>query len=226
MNNGWTFGVTLRSDDEMYDKSDDSMQYGNILVLWLFKWYFSFDLPFNILKKELYKDPNRYAKLGYVTLCREKHYSYTISDLGIFLHNGKSHNPYMITGYNEKDVEVHKEWDGGSYNWKYAMFDNQYEEKYSFYSDGEELTATISKNMTTLTHGTGRWSFLRHFFPKEDVYNLWIDFSGEIGTGRGSWKGGTIGSSCLTSKDESIEIAFMKYCDKEMLSFNGRLYAE
>lgn len=58
MNNGWTSVVTLRSDDdEMYDKSDDSMQYGNILVLWLFKWYFSFDLPFNILKKELYKLP-------------------------------------------------------------------------------------------------------------------------------------------------------------------------
>lgn len=52
--------------------------------------------------------------------------------------------------------------------------------------------------------------------------NLDLRFSGETGREKGSWKGGTIGTSIEMRPGELHEAAFRRYCDEEHRAKSGK----
>lgn len=78
--------------------------------------------------------------------------------------------------------------------------------------DGEQLVARTRIEEREWRWGEGRWKWLSLFRrPKISRY-LEINFSGETGKRKGSWKGGTIGHSIEMLPGELHEAAFMRYC--------------
>lgn len=51
--------------------------------------------------------------------------------------------------------------------------------------------------------------------------SLDIQFSGETGTRKGSWKGGTVGHSIDMLPGELHEAAFRRYCSEHKMAFVG-----
>jgi hypothetical protein len=87
--------------------------------------------------------------------------------------------------------------------------------------DGEIVTASCYITEREYHLGTGWFKWLR-FFTKRKIYrNLEICFDKETGTDKGSWKGGTIGTSFPIDKNQSIEDAFRKFCDAEHKGKHG-----
>ena len=81
--------------------------------------------------------------------------------------------------------------------------------------DGQELTATTLIEEREWRFGTGWFKWLSLFRPRKVRRSLDIRFSGETGTEKGSWKGGTIGTSIDMLPGELHEAAFRRYCDEE-----------
>lgn len=84
--------------------------------------------------------------------------------------------------------------------------------------DGEELQATTHIEEREWRVGMGWWKTLR-LFKKPDIQRyLEIQFSGEVGPKKGSWKGGTIGHSITMLKGETVDQVFARYCEKHNLT--------
>lgn len=85
--------------------------------------------------------------------------------------------------------------------------------------DGQVLTAKVRLEEREWRRGRGFWKFLRLLTsPKIERY-IDIEFSGETGSRKGSWKGGTIGCSSPIEQHETIESAFRKYCMSNNMTF-------
>lgn len=87
--------------------------------------------------------------------------------------------------------------------------------------DGEALTVDtrIEEREWRCGEGWFKWlSLIRR--PRIRRY-LCLDFSGETGTRKGSWKGGTIGASIDIHQGELHESAFRRYCAENNMTFAG-----
>lgn len=81
--------------------------------------------------------------------------------------------------------------------------------------DGEEIEATTYIEEREWRFGTGGFKWLSLFRRPKIRRSLDIRFSGETGPEKGSWKGGTIGTSIEMLPGELHEPAFRRYCDEE-----------
>lgn len=88
--------------------------------------------------------------------------------------------------------------------------------KFSFRDhDGEELIATTKIEEREWHFGEGWFKWLSWFRKPMIRRVLDLEFSGETGPEKGSWKGGTVGTSIGMLPGELHEAAFRRYCDEE-----------
>ncbi|MGZ2449600.1 hypothetical protein ACVIRO_002354 [Rhizobium ruizarguesonis] len=87
--------------------------------------------------------------------------------------------------------------------------------------DGEELTATTHIDEMEWRFGTGHFKWLSFFRSRRIRRSLDLQFSGETGRRKGSWKGGTIGHSIEMRSGELHEAAFRRYCAENNMTFIG-----
>lgn len=78
--------------------------------------------------------------------------------------------------------------------------------------DGARLIATTRIEEREWRFGTGRFKWLSWFRRPKIRRSLDIEFSGETGPEKGSWKGGTIGTGIDMLPGEDHEAAFRRYC--------------
>ena len=89
--------------------------------------------------------------------------------------------------------------------------------------DGEALTATTRLEESESRRGTGKFKWLSLFCKKRVWRSLDIQFSGETGKRKGSWKGGTIGHGIDLKPGELHEAAFKRYCEKHDMTFGEKI---
>lgn len=87
--------------------------------------------------------------------------------------------------------------------------------------DGQRLTATTRIEEREWHFGTGWFKWLSWFRRPMVKRSLDIEFSGETGRAKGSWKGGTIGTGIEMLPGELHEAAFRRHCDEERRSKHG-----
>ncbi|WP_051057028.1 hypothetical protein [Bradyrhizobium yuanmingense] len=81
--------------------------------------------------------------------------------------------------------------------------------------DGEKLTAATMIEEREWKFGEGWFKWLCLFRRRKISRSLNIEFSGETGPEKGSWKGGTTGTSIEMRPGELHEDAFRRYCDEQ-----------
>lgn len=81
--------------------------------------------------------------------------------------------------------------------------------------DGEQINVTTRIEEREWRFGTGYFKWLSWFRRAKIQRSLDISFSSETGPEKGSWKGGTIGTSIGMLPGELHEAAFRRYCDEE-----------
>lgn len=81
--------------------------------------------------------------------------------------------------------------------------------------DGAEIVATTYIEEREWHFGEGWFKWLSLFRRPMVKRSLDISFSSETGTEKGSWKGGTVGTSIQMLPGELHEAAMRRYCDKE-----------
>lgn len=81
--------------------------------------------------------------------------------------------------------------------------------------DDEKLTATTKIEEREWRFGAGWFKWLSLFRRPKIRRSLNISFSNETGPEKGSWKGGTMGTSIDMLPGEIHEQAFRRYCDGE-----------
>jgi len=80
--------------------------------------------------------------------------------------------------------------------------------------DGELIVATCLIEEREWHKGSGWFKWLRWFSAPKIRRSLNMAFSEEVGPGKGSWKGGTIGHGIDMLPGESSNEAFQRYCAK------------
>jgi hypothetical protein len=80
--------------------------------------------------------------------------------------------------------------------------------------DGELIVATCCIEEREWHKGSGWFKWLRWFSSPKVCRSLDLAFSAEVGTEKGSWKGGTIGHGIDMLPGESPKEAFQRYCAK------------
>lgn len=89
--------------------------------------------------------------------------------------------------------------------------------------DGQALTATTKIEEHEWLFGAGWFKWLAWFRAPKVRRSLDINFSGETGRRKGSWKGGTLGHSIEMRPGELHESAFRRYCAEHEMTFGGAL---
>lgn len=87
--------------------------------------------------------------------------------------------------------------------------------------DGEFLQAKTRIEERQWELGTGGFKWLSKFKKPIIHRSLDIEFSGETGKRKGSWKGGTIGHSIAMRSGELHMDAFMRYCEEHEMTYKG-----
>lgn len=87
--------------------------------------------------------------------------------------------------------------------------------------DGEPLVAATRMEEREWRKGEGWFKWLQHFHKPMIHRSLDIQFSGETGGRKGSWKGGTIGHAIDMHLGESMTKAFDRYCTNHNMTFVG-----
>lgn len=90
--------------------------------------------------------------------------------------------------------------------------------------DGEMIVATCHIEEMEWYRGTGRFRWLKWFYPARIRRSLDLQFSAEVGPEKGSWKGGTTGHGIEMLIGESARHAFERYCSKEHDARHGRKF--
>lgn len=89
--------------------------------------------------------------------------------------------------------------------------------------DGETLSATTRIEEMEWRKGEGWFKWLSRFKQPIIHRTLNIEFSGETGERKGSWKGGTTSTAINMLPGELHEAAFRRYCVKHQMTFVGLL---
>lgn len=87
--------------------------------------------------------------------------------------------------------------------------------------DGQRVTARTVIEQREWKFGEGWFKWLSLFRKNLVRRSLKIDFSSETGREKGSWKGGTCGTSIDMLPGELHEAAFRRYCENEHRSKSG-----
>lgn len=85
--------------------------------------------------------------------------------------------------------------------------------------DGEEIQVTTIIEEREWRLGTGWFKWLELFTKPKISRMLDLSFSKEVGSKKGSWKGGTTGHSIKLLPGELHESAFKRYCVEHNLTF-------
>lgn len=86
--------------------------------------------------------------------------------------------------------------------------------------DGERIVATCRIEEREWQRGKGLFRLL--YLGRNRIgRSLDLRFSSEVGSRKGSWKGGTVGHSIEMLPGELHEAAFRRYCEQERLTFIG-----
>lgn len=102
----------------------------------------------------------------------------------------------------------------------------QYAARFQFSDyDGEVIVATCRIEEREWHKGSRWFRWLRYFTKPQINRSLKLDFSAEVGRGKGSWKGGTVGHSIEMLPGELHEAAFIRYCTEQKLKFLGPVVA-
>ena len=80
--------------------------------------------------------------------------------------------------------------------------------------DGEVLVVSAYKRRMDFYRGKGLFKWFSYLLPFKHFWHTELYFSKETGGRKGSWKGGTIGSSILSDETEDIADSVKRYCDK------------
>ena len=88
--------------------------------------------------------------------------------------------------------------------------------------DGQQIGVATNIEEREWRFGTGAFAWLSLFRRSKIVRSLDITFDKEVGTQKGSWKGGLIGTSIEMLPGELHEAAFKRYCDQEYRDKGGR----
>lgn len=80
--------------------------------------------------------------------------------------------------------------------------------------DGTRIRATTHISEREWHHGDGWFKWLAWFIPAIVSRSLSIEFSGEVGYEKGSWKGGLIGCSIKLNPGELHESAMRRFCEQ------------
>lgn len=89
--------------------------------------------------------------------------------------------------------------------------------------DGERILVETYVDEREWRLGTGLFKWLGYLAPRKRSRSLAITFKSEVGTEKGSWKGGLIGTGYEMRAGEAHEPAFRRYCDDEHRA-KGRTY--
>jgi len=92
--------------------------------------------------------------------------------------------------------------------------------------DGERLAAKTKIEEREWARGEGWFKWLSLFYKNQVRRSLDIQFSGETGKRKGSWKGGTIGHSIDMLPGELHGGAFLRYCQAHGMTFIGAKAAQ
>ena len=87
--------------------------------------------------------------------------------------------------------------------------------------DGQHLTATTRIEEREWHFGAGWFKWLSWFLRPKIRRSLNIDLSDEMGREKGSWKGGTMGTSIEMTQTELHESAFRRFCEQDQRSKSG-----
>lgn len=80
--------------------------------------------------------------------------------------------------------------------------------------EGEMIIATCTIEEREWHKGEGWFKWLKYFSKPKIIRSLDLWFSAEVGRGKGSWKGGTLGHSIEMLPGETPQQAFERYCAK------------
>ena len=87
--------------------------------------------------------------------------------------------------------------------------------------DGEVIRADCRIEEREWQKGIKWFRWLRHFVAPQVKRCLEIEFSSEVGSRKGSWKGGMVGHSTELEAGELHEQAFRRYCGEQKLQYIG-----
>lgn len=116
---------------------------------------------------------------------------------------------------------------GGGWHDSFAEQHKQVEEVqkevFSFTDfDGEKIHARCHIEEREWRAGEGLFAWLSLFRKPTIQRCLSLDFDREVGSRKGSWKGGTVGHSVTWLEGDSPEWAFRRYCAAHSLQFGRR----
>lgn len=130
------------------------------------------------------------------------------------------HSLYSLTGahfWTEWDRKPRNSWEA----WR-AVKDACPKAQFEFEDyDGQRLIATTTIEEREWRFGTGLFRWLSWFRRPKIRRTLDIEFSGETGREKGSWKGGTVGTGIEMEPGELHESAFKRYCERDHRSKSG-----
>ena len=133
------------------------------------------------------------------------------------------HSMYDIAGNHFWTEPERKKGEGSHFDLWYKAKDTCPSLTFAFNDfDGEFLTAKTRIEERQWELGTGWFKWLSRFKKPIIHRSLDIDFSGETGKRKGSWKGGTVGHSIEMLPGELHEAAFKRYCAEHEMKFRGR----
>lgn len=87
--------------------------------------------------------------------------------------------------------------------------------------DGEFLQVKTRIEERQWEFGTGWFTWLSWFRKPKIIRSLDLEFSGETGKRKGSWKGGTLGHSIEMLPGELHIDAFIRYCEQHDMTYKG-----
>lgn len=131
---------------------------------------------------------------------------------------------YGLAGEHVADLPEHKTWLGRPHRWnvEQAIVAVCPTAQFNFADfDGQLLVATTRIEEREWARGEGYFKWLSLFTRNHVRRSLDIQFSGETGKRKGSWKGGTIGHSIDMLPGELHEPAFRRYCAQNQMTLVG-----
>lgn len=162
-----------------------------------------------------------------VHLGRQTHDSSTTQDWTCFL-PWTDHRVVRHTYHDHAGTEVYREpqprpkWNTPEYEANEEAIKATPRLRFLFKDyDGESLTCTTRIEEMVWRKGTGKFAWLGYLRAPLVKRYLDLRFSGETGNRKGSWKGGTLGTSIRMLPGELHAAAFERYCAENRMTYMG-----
>lgn len=228
-------------------RNSDSDRKSNLVNIKFWRKSYWFEIPELIqprLKLVKYKDRDNNPRQYHETI--EKSYGFSADKTSLHVHYGiqpgswsrddpknSDHSKVFFYPWTEHDMVRHdyfnedgslayatKQSNGRKYFDQLEEARKAVQKKHFSFNDydGEALVATCYIEEREWRRGIGFFKFLRLLIKPKIRRSMNIEFSGETGSRKGSWKGGTIGHSIDTSKGETMLSAFTRYAEEHNMS--------